>query len=73
MEKEPFYKDGLHFECQRCSFCCGHSPGYSIAYFDEIYDIYCTEFDDEILADYKAMYEDFARQKSANFELKKDN
>ena len=35
--------------------------GYSIAYFDEI------------LADYKAMYEDFARQKSANFELKKDN
>lgn len=47
--------------------------GYSIAYFDEIYDIYCTEFDDDILADYKAMYEDFARQKSANFELKKDN
>ena len=47
--------------------------GYSIAYFDEIYDIYCTEFDDNILADYKAMYEDFARQKSANFELKKDN
>ncbi len=26
--KEEFYKDGLCFECQRCSFCCGHSPGY---------------------------------------------
>ena len=23
-----FYKNGLNFECQRCSFCCGHSPGY---------------------------------------------
>ena len=25
---EKFYKDGLKFECQRCSFCCGHSPGF---------------------------------------------
>ena len=25
---EKFYKDGLNFECQRCSFCCGHSPGF---------------------------------------------
>ncbi len=25
---ENFYKDGLNFECQRCSFCCGHSPGF---------------------------------------------
>ncbi len=23
-----FYKSGLNFECQRCSFCCGHSPGF---------------------------------------------
>ena len=23
-----FYKNGLNFECQRCSFCCGHSPGF---------------------------------------------
>lgn len=22
------YKNGLNFECQRCSFCCGHSPGF---------------------------------------------
>lgn len=27
MEEEKFYKKGLNFECQRCSFCCGHSPG----------------------------------------------
>ena len=25
---EKFYKEGLNFECQRCSFCCGHSPGF---------------------------------------------
>lgn len=25
---KKFYEDGLHFECQRCSFCCGHSPGF---------------------------------------------
>lgn len=25
---EPFYKNGLHFSCERCSFCCGHSPGF---------------------------------------------
>lgn len=28
MEKEVFYKDGLNFACARCSFCCGHSPGF---------------------------------------------
>ena len=28
MDKKCFYKDGLNFSCQRCSFCCGHSPGY---------------------------------------------
>lgn len=26
--EEPFYKNGLKFSCQRCSFCCGHSPGF---------------------------------------------
>jgi Fe-S-cluster containining protein len=26
--EEPFYKDGLNFECQRCSACCRHDPGY---------------------------------------------
>lgn len=25
---EKFYKDGLNFSCKRCSFCCGHSPGF---------------------------------------------
>ena len=28
MSSEKFYKNGLKFECQRCSFCCGHSPGF---------------------------------------------
>ena len=25
---EPFYADGLRFECTGCSHCCRHSPGY---------------------------------------------
>lgn len=28
MSDDVFYKDGLNFSCQRCSFCCGHSPGF---------------------------------------------
>jgi len=27
-QEEVFYKDGLNFSCQRCSYCCGHSPGF---------------------------------------------
>jgi len=26
--ENKFYADGLYFGCQRCSFCCGHSPGF---------------------------------------------
>lgn len=25
---QPFYKDGLKFECQRCSACCRYEHGY---------------------------------------------
>lgn len=25
---EPFYKEGLKFSCQRCSNCCGKTPGF---------------------------------------------
>lgn len=28
MNEEKFYKNGLNFSCARCSFCCGHSPGF---------------------------------------------
>ena len=28
MEKKKFYENGLQFECQRCSACCRHDPGY---------------------------------------------
>ena len=26
--EQNFYDNGLHFDCQRCSYCCGHSPGF---------------------------------------------
>ena len=28
MSEKKFYENGLHFECQRCSSCCRHDPGY---------------------------------------------
>ncbi len=28
MTKEKFYENGLRFECQKCSACCRHDPGY---------------------------------------------
>lgn len=43
--EEPFYKSGLQFECQRCSFCCGHSPGF----------VYLSRRDLDKLCAYKKM------------------
>lgn len=28
MSESCFYKNGLNFECQCCSFCCGKTPGF---------------------------------------------
>ncbi len=28
MPQDVFYKNGLRFECTRCSKCCRHTPGY---------------------------------------------
>ena len=28
MSEKKFYENGLRFECQRCSSCCRHDPGY---------------------------------------------
>ena len=28
MSDRKFYENGLRFECQRCSGCCRHDPGY---------------------------------------------
>lgn len=43
--EKNFYRDGLHFECQRCSFCCGHSPGF----------VYLSRRDLDALCAYKRM------------------
>ncbi len=39
-----FYKNGLNFECQRCSFCCGHSPGFVYLSHRDLITL-CTHFD----------------------------
>ncbi|HVX13372.1 MAG TPA: YkgJ family cysteine cluster protein [Pirellulales bacterium] len=28
MDKEPWFKDGLRFECTQCGSCCTGAPGY---------------------------------------------
>ena len=33
---EPFYKNGLRFECTRCSKCCRHDPGFVFLSHDDI-------------------------------------
>ncbi len=33
---EPWYKNGLQFECQQCGRCCGGEPGYVWVFDDDI-------------------------------------
>lgn len=33
---EPWYRDGLYFQCRRCGNCCSGSPGYVWVTDDEI-------------------------------------
>ena len=48
--EEVFYKDGLCFECQQCSHCCRHEPGY----------VYLSERDlNKLLAFFKTDKESF--------------
>lgn len=37
--QESFYKNGLRFECTRCSRCCRHEPGYVFLAGDDIENI----------------------------------
>ena len=46
---EKFYKDGLNFECQRCSFCCGHSPGFVYLSQRDL-NVLCNHFQMKILS-----------------------
>jgi len=44
----PFYAKGLQFECQQCSRCCRHEPGY----------VYLSENDLKRLSGFVEMEED---------------
>ena len=41
--EELFYKNGLYFGCARCSFCCGHSPGFVYLSFRDL-NVLCAYF-----------------------------
>lgn len=32
----PFYENGLHFSCTRCSACCRHEPGYVFLSYQDL-------------------------------------
>lgn len=34
--EEEFYKDGLRFECTRCSKCCRYDPGYVFLSYSDL-------------------------------------
>ena len=36
MEKQPWYSEGLRFECTQCGACCSGEPGYVFVSDDEI-------------------------------------
>ena len=42
-DSSKFYAEGLNFECQRCSFCCGHSPGFVYLSKHDL-DLLCSFF-----------------------------
>ena len=33
---DVFYREGLHFECQRCSNCCRHEPGFVFLSYNDL-------------------------------------
>lgn len=37
--EEPWYKDGLHFQCTRCGHCCTGAPGFVWVNDAELADI----------------------------------
>src|SRR6478752_4618903 len=39
MNKQPWYKDGLRFECTQCGDCCTGAPGYVWVNREEIADL----------------------------------
>jgi len=36
LTETPFYLNGLHFSCTRCSSCCRHEPGYVFLSINDI-------------------------------------
>ena len=56
-KKEPWYKDGLQFECTQCGACCSGEPGYVWVGEDEI-----IAMADELDMSKKAFEKQYIRQ-----------
>lgn len=59
--EEPWYQDGLHFECTQCGNCCTGSPGYVWVTEEDILRI--AEYLDKPIGEIRLMYTRPARGK----------
>jgi Fe-S-cluster containining protein len=58
---EPWYKDGLRFECTRCGKCCTGAPGFVWVNDDELRAI--AEFRGESVEEVTGLYTRLARRR----------
>lgn len=61
MSQEPWYQDGLHFECTQCGNCCTGSPGYVWVTDEELHQI--AEYLDKPIGEIRLLYSRPARGK----------
>ncbi len=54
MSSEPWYKDGLPFQCSQCGDCCTGAPGYVWVNQEEISALAVTQ--DMTVADFESKY-----------------
>ena len=54
MTNEPWYKDGLKFECTQCGDCCTGAPGFVWVSMEEIANL--AELVGESITDFEAKF-----------------
>jgi Fe-S-cluster containining protein len=64
---DPWYKDGLRFECTGCGQCCTGAPGYIWVNYDEIKEI--AQF---LNLDLQTFSDRYLRKVKGRFSLRED-
>ncbi|QDT34224.1 YkgJ family cysteine cluster protein [Thalassoglobus polymorphus] len=63
MNNEPWYSDGLKFECTQCGNCCTGAPGFVWVSEEEVKDI--AEYLDKPIGEIRLLYTRPARGKTS--------